>query len=102
MKHKIQILKNQAIDSLQDDWIEIHNIFADIKELNPYNYKLFENFGFGYEIPANYFIFTIRFIELAQSNIRIKFNDNLYQVQKITNVNQENRFLQLLGVGICL
>ena len=102
MKHKIQVLINQSIDSLQDNWIEMHSIFADIKELNPYNHKLFENLGFGYEIPANYFIFTIRFIEIDQSNIRIKFNESLYQVQKITNINQENRFLQLLGVEICL
>ena len=101
MKHKIDIFKNKTANDLQDNWIKIHTIFADIKELNPYTQKLFENLGFGYEIPANHFIFTIRFIDMLQTNIRISFNNEIYNIQKITNVKQENRFLQLLGVLIC-
>lgn len=101
MKHKITILSNENSNDFEEIWRDEYVIFAKIKELNPYNLKFFENIGFGHQISANYFIFTVRFILGLKVNMRIKLGDKLYNIQKITNVAQENRFLQILGVLLC-
>jgi head-tail adaptor len=100
MNQKIAILKNTSKDNLEEDWHECYEVFARLHNFYDHQIKNIEGVSFGHIMPANYLIFNIRFIEDLKVDMRIKCSNKYYSIQKIININQANKFINLIALEL--
>ncbi|MDF2964990.1 MAG: hypothetical protein K0Q51_378 [Rickettsiaceae bacterium] len=101
LRHKITFLKKKIQDSFAEEiWQEKFETFAEILPLDERSYNYIENFNFGQLVTESLFIFRVRFTELPSSKLRIKYNNRLFEIKKITNVEERNLVLSILAVEI--
>jgi hypothetical protein len=91
IKHKILILEKK-----QRAWEEKYFCFASIKDISEGQFNLHENIDFGVLLSKNYKILRTRFLRDISKNMRIKINNDLYEILKIINEKEANRISQIL------
>lgn len=97
LKHQISFLKNSSNKSLSPSWIIDYTTNASITPLDEHNYQYVENFNFGQLITISLFIFKIRFTSKVSSKNRIQFGTRLFDIKKITNVEEKNLTLTIIA-----
>jgi SPP1 family predicted phage head-tail adaptor len=99
--HEISILANMAISELDDeDWQEKTKTFAEIKPLYDNKFGSLENFSFGHIVTENFFMFKIRYLPDLNTKLRIRFDERIFEIKRIINLNEKNIFLQIIGLEL--
>jgi SPP1 family predicted phage head-tail adaptor len=101
LKHRISLLEN-FIDSeiSEDNWQEKCTTFAQIKPLYDSKVGSLENFNFGHVVTEGYFMFKIRAIDGVHNKMRICFKERLFEIKRIIDIEESQRFLQIIALEI--
>jgi head-tail adaptor len=100
-RHKIVILENISISDIEMSlWQEKYILYAEIKAISDEKLQLSENIEFGHVISSEYFIFKTRFCDNIITKMRILFNKRLFEIKRITNIYERNKFLKIIGAEI--
>jgi head-tail adaptor len=51
-------------------------------------------------LSKEFVLITVRFHEGINKSMRIRFRNNIYEIKKITNVKELDRFLQIIALRI--
>ena len=100
LRHRIEFLDNIEKDDLIQKWQLRFSTFAKATHLMPNSLKFFEGIEFGNLINQNYMLFCIRFNKEVNKNMRIKLNNKEFLIKKITNILEQDRFLELIAMEI--
>ena len=101
LKHPIEFLQNIKGSPLdQDNWQVAYQIFADISNLHPDQIGMVENFDFGHIITANFISITIRYDNLINAKMRIRFKDKEFEIKKIVEDFDNQKFLKIIALEI--
>lgn len=100
LRHKIEFLHNVGQDDLIQNWQLKFSTFAKATHLMPNSLKFFEGIEFGNLINQNYMLFCIRFNNQVNKNMRIRLNNKKFLIKKITNVLEQDQFLELIAMEI--
>ncbi len=101
LKDKIDILINSSANDLdKENWGAKYTILAQVKQLNELSVDTIEHFNFGSSIAESYFLFRIRFIVDISNKMRIKFNNKIFSIKKIVNVEEKNKILDIISLLI--
>ena len=100
-KHRIELLKNQTESAIEAaNWQMQRSIFANVNQLCDNKFISLENINFGDVISEEYYLFRIRFTEQVTSDMRIKFNDKIFEIKRIINKNFANKILLIIALEI--
>lgn len=101
LNHKISILENSNFNEISDDdWQEKYTTFAQIKPLYDKKVGSIENFSFGHLITEEYFLFKTRGSLEINNKMRIKFKNRLFDIKRVIDIDQNERFLQIIALEI--
>ncbi|MCC2646865.1 MAG: hypothetical protein K0R02_930 [Rickettsiaceae bacterium] len=101
LKHKITFLERKESEAFAEEkWEEKFQTYAEIIPLDENSYNYIENLNFGQIISESLFIFHIRYISLPLSKLRIKYNDRLFEIKKVTNKEEKNFLLSIIALEI--
>lgn len=100
-QHRIKFLENFANSEIeQDRWQEKFSAYAEIKPFSDDRFISIEHLNFGHVITEGYYIFKIRFIENINIKMRILFRNRYFEIKRIVNVSEKNKFLNVIGLEI--
>ena len=97
LKHKISFLKNSSTKSLSPIWITNYVTNAFVTPMDEKSYQYIENFNFGQLLTISLYIFKIRFTNKISIKDRIQFGIRLFNIKKITNVEEKNITLTIVA-----
>ncbi|WP_375327107.1 head-tail adaptor protein [Candidatus Tisiphia endosymbiont of Nemotelus uliginosus] len=101
LQHQIKFLENFSINELdQDRWQEKFAAYAEIKPICDNRFIAMEHLSFGHVMTEGYYIFKIRFIKNINTNMRILFKERYFEIKRIINVVEQNKFLNVIGLEI--
>ena len=101
MVHKITFLKNTAASEIDEPtWNAFIETYADVKPVCDNRFILLEGMQFGNIITEEYFWFKTRFIFELDKHLRIRFNDQIFEIKRIIDEDSKNRMLTIIALKI--
>lgn len=100
--HLVTLLKNISSESSLsgDDWRSVGQVYAEIKPLSEQQIKEIDSIQFGHLILEEYFIFTCRYSDLIENNMRIQFKERIFDIKRIINPQEKDRYLKIITLEI--
>lgn len=100
-RHQIKFLENIILEPMEEDkWIEKFTAYAEIKPLCDSKFLALENINFGHVITEGYFLFKIRFVKNITTKMRISFKEREFEIKRIIDVEEKNKFLNIIALEI--
>ncbi|WPY00222.1 Phage head-tail adaptor protein [Candidatus Trichorickettsia mobilis] len=101
LKHQVKFLENVALHEIEfEDWQEKLVAYADIQPACDNRLNILEQFSFDHVMTEALFLFRLRFIAGITIKLRINFNSRLFEIKRIINLNERNRWLQIIALEI--
>ena len=101
LTHRIIFIENINDNELTDAvWREKLTSFAQVKPLYDNKFGSIEKFTFGHLVTEAYFMIKIRFTELINSKMRIKFNGRIFEIKRIINVSEKSKIMQIIALEL--
>ncbi len=100
-KHLIAFIQNNVSSEIEkENWQEVIRTFAEIKPLYDNQFEYIENMNFGHLTTESIFIFKMRFESTIASKMRILYNNRQFEIKRIINICEQNRYLQIIALEI--
>lgn len=100
-QHHIKFLENFSRSDLeQEKWQEKFASYAEIKPLCDNRFIPIEHLSFGHIMTEGYYLFKIRFIKNVSTNMRILFKERYFEIKRIINILEQDKFLHIIGLEI--
>jgi head-tail adaptor len=97
----ITFMKNKAISEIEQEiWSEEIRAHAEIKPLCESNFQYLEDMTFGNFIPEALFLFKLRYIPEITLDMRILFDNRNFEIKRVINLGEVNRYLQIICLEI--
>lgn len=100
LKHLIKFLINNSTNSLEERWSISLSTYADIKSMCIGGFETLEDLDFGHVMTKAYYIITIRYLKQLNIRLRINFNDRIFEIKRIINIDEASKFLQIIALEI--
>lgn len=101
LKHPISFLLKQNQDAYEtENWILTQRSFAEITPLFDNKVGSLENFDFGHIVTEGYFIFKIRALKGLNVDMRIQFEDRLFQIKRIIDLCEAKQIMKIITLEI--
>lgn len=101
LKHRISVLENLVDTEIsEDNWQTKYITFAQMKPLYDHKVGSLENFSFGHVVTEGYFMFKIRALIGINNKMRIQFQDRVFEIKRVINIEESCRLLQIIALEI--
>ena len=101
LRHKITFLENDSLSEINSSkWHKIIEVFAEIKPVCDSKFISLHGLQFGNIITAEYYTFKIRFTSKINKEMRINFNNRIFEIQRVLNTDERNKMLIIIALGI--
>lgn len=99
--HKIHFLINTEISEIKAaNWQKSIETFAQIEPVCDNRFISLESMQFGNVISEEYFLFTLRFINKINKDMRIDFHGKIFEIKRIVNEDQRGKILKIIALEI--
>ncbi|WP_341764540.1 phage head closure protein [Candidatus Tisiphia endosymbiont of Beris chalybata] len=100
-QHQVKFLENFATNELEHErWQEKFAVYAEIKPICENRFIAIEHLSFGHVMTEGYYSFKIRFIKNITTNMRILFKERYFEIKRIINILEQDKFLNIIGLEI--
>lgn len=101
LKHQIAFLENLATTEIEKErWQQATVTFAEIKPICDNKFEAIDGLSFGHIMTQGFFLFKIRFILGINNKMRILFKERQFEIKRIINIGEQNRFMQIIGLEL--
>jgi hypothetical protein len=101
LKHHVAFLTNiKENPTDHDNWVISYETFAHLANLHPNNLTLVNNFDFGHILTASYVIATLRYSDKIKNNMRLRFQEKIFEIKKIIEDFDGKKFIKLIILEI--
>ena len=99
--HKITFLENITKSEIKEAiWKEVQTSFAEVKPVCDNRFISLEGLAFGNVITEEYFLFKTRFIKGIHREMRISYEERIFEIKRIINEGERTRMLNIVGLEI--
>lgn len=100
-KHLIKFIYNNAASEIEkEEWQVVCSTYADITSLCDSKFQYLEHMNFGHLVIEAVFLFKLRYLPNISSNMRISHNSRQFEIKRIINPKEQNRYLQIITLEI--
>ncbi len=100
-QHQIKFLENFATSDLeQEKWQEKFAGYAEVNPICDNRFIAIDHLSFGHIMTEGYYLFKTRFIKNVNTNMRILFKKRYFEIKRIINILEQNKFLHIIGLEI--
>lgn len=101
LQHQIIVLKKvPTVDIDHEQWQPKITTYAEIKAISETNYSTMDGFNFGNLITETYFMFRLRFVKGITNDMRIRFDDRIFEIKRVINHLERNCILRIIALEI--
>lgn len=99
--HKITFLENITKSEIKEAiWKEVQTSFAEVKPVCDNRFISLEGLAFGNVITEEYFLFKTRFIKGIHREMRISYEERIFEIKRIINEGERTRMLNIVGLEV--
>lgn len=101
LRHQIELHENISQSEIEQGvWRKKLLVYAEIQAVSDNIIPMLENLNFNHIITEALFLFKLRFTESINVKMRIVFNKRTFEIKRIINFQEKNRWLQIIALEI--
>lgn len=99
--HRINFLKNLSVHAIENDnWQLMFHSYADIMPICEARAGEVAGLSFGNVISEELFLFRTRFHPDINKNLRISFDNDIYEIKRIVKLRDNQRSTNIIAFKI--
>lgn len=101
LQYQIKFIENSTKTEIDKEvWLEKFILYAEISPLCDNRFEAIKGLNFGHIMTEEFFLFKMRYIKGITSKMRISFKARQFEIKRIINVAERNKFLNIIGLEI--